>query len=203
MADWDIIRIKDDSPAPTSERWTIVYSVPTHYSPDGVFSLSMPKNVLNSVAVAFEYDFENDDDVNDMFDHLITRPMFTFPLPADPPPGDFTALMHFDNGHEAQFLNGARRAVDGTDMYTRDPAELRENVKVGIDLLKGGLGRIKPAGQVELHEAGRMVGLADMSENPKYLVMRDMVSRLRPDNIVEGLRIFRDRRRTRMARAKG
>ncbi|MFI7449533.1 hypothetical protein ACIBQX_18700 [Nonomuraea sp. NPDC049714] len=193
MSDWSIIRIKDDAAAKGSERWTIVYSVPVEYAPDGVFSFSIPKNSLNSVAAAFEYDIEDHDQADAMFDHLMTYPMLTAPVIGEPDAGGFGALMRSGSA-TARPLAGAKAAVDGTNLYARDPAELRESIMAGIGEMKAGLARLQPAEKVELHEAGRFVAMADTSENPKYLVMQDMMSRLLPGNIEKGREFHRSKR---------
>ncbi|MEV0236864.1 hypothetical protein [Nonomuraea sp. NPDC050786] len=198
MPDWEIIRIKDDPAAVDTPRWTIVYSVPTEYSPDGVFSHSTPKSILNTYAAAFEYDVEDETQVGLLFDHVMTRPMLTAQRFGPPAPDSLAKALERRDA-VADALSKAAEACKGRQVYLRDPAELRADVAAGIAHMKRGLARLKPAAQVELHEAGRFVGMADLAENPKYILMRDMVSRLRPDLIEVGRRVFREQRALRMA----
>lgn len=201
MADWEIIRIKDDPAATDVPRWTIVYRVPLEYAPDGVLSHSTPKARLNTFAVAYEYDIEDSEQVSDMFDHMLTVPMLTAPTIGQPVKGSFAARMTADDP-VGTVLAKSRTACRGQAPYLRDPAELRTEVKAGIEEMKRGLARLKPAAQVELHASGKFVEMADMSENPKYIVMRDMVSRLRPDLIAVGRKDFRQQRKLRIAKGK-
>jgi hypothetical protein len=198
-SDWEIIRIKDDPASQGNERWTIVYSVPVEYAPDGVFSFSIPKNILNSIAAAFEYDIADADDLDAAFDHLMTYPMLTAPLLREPEPDGFGALLRSD-AVALRPVASARTAVNGSDLYARHPAQLRETVRAGIGEMKAGLARLGPAGRVELHESGMFVAMADTVENPKYLVMQDMVSRLLPGNVEKGREFHRSKRAALMGR---
>jgi hypothetical protein len=200
MSDWEIIRIKDDVAASDTERWTIVYQVPVEYAPDGVFSLSIPKATLNVHAAAYEYDIDNPAQVDALFDHVMTRPMLTASVIGEPAASGMASLMR-SKSSMADVLRKTRDGFRGREVYLRDPAELRADIKAGIDAMKGGVARLKPAAQVELHRGGELVGMADMSENPKYIVMRDMVSRLQPENIAAGREFFRQQRQLLMAQA--
>ncbi|MFD1547022.1 hypothetical protein [Nonomuraea guangzhouensis] len=200
MSDWDIIRIKDDVAA---GRWTIVYNVPTEYAPDGIFSFSMPKDAFNSVAVAFEYDIENSGHVDDMFDHLMTYPMLAAPLVGEPASDGFGALMRSGDPAGSPYVDARNAVTSSADLYSRHPADLRSSIKAGISGMKAGVARLRPAPQVELHEAGRLIEVADLSDNPKYIVMQDMAARLRPENIVQGRKIFQRRRTTKMGDIRG
>lgn len=200
MSDWEIIRIKDDPAASDTERWTIVYQVPVEYAPDGVFSLSIPKATLNVHAAAYEYDIDDPDQVDALFDHVMTRPMLTASVLGEPAPSGLASLMRSKNS-TADVLRRTRDGFRGREVYLRDPAELRADIKAGIDAMKGGVARLKPAAQVELHRSGELVGMADMSENPKYIVMRDMVARLQPKDIAAGRDFFRQQRRLHTAQA--
>jgi hypothetical protein len=193
MADWDIIRIKDDPAAIDTPRWTIVYRVPVEYSPDGIFSHSTPKTVLNTYAAAYEYDVEDEEQLGLLFDHVLTRPMLTAGRVAEPASDSLAKVLERGDA-AAHAVAKAAAACRGDQVRWRDPVELRAEVAAGIAELKRGLARLKPAAQVELHKAGRLVGMADMAENPKYIVMRDMVSRLQPDNIRGGRDYFRRKR---------
>ena len=198
MTDWEIIRIKDDPVARDVERWSIVYSVPAEYSLDGGFTHSLPKNLLNTYAAAYEYDVDDEQQVSDMFDHVLTMPMLTAPMIGRPPQGSLVTRMAAADD-VGKTLAQARTSLDGRQTYLRDPEELRAEIKAGIGHMKAGAARLKPAAQVELHASGEFVGMADMSENPKYIVMRDMVSRLRPDLIEVGRKVFREQRVLRSA----
>lgn len=179
MPDWEIVRIVEDVHASDSPRWLVVYRVPTTVSPDGIYSVSMPKGLLNSFAAAYEYDIDNPREVDDLFDHVMSAPMFKL-LPASlTTEADLTPL---------------------TDSaFTHDPLDVKRAVKARIIELKAGAGRLKPADRVELDIAG-MPSAVNGSENPKYIIKRDMVAQLDKERIDRTRRAHRQERERIMRR---
>lgn len=71
MNDWKIIDVIDDLESGDGARMLIVYSVSTKYAHDGVYSASIPKDHFNMIAAAFGYDIDDEEDRQDLFDHVV------------------------------------------------------------------------------------------------------------------------------------
>lgn len=48
----------------------MVFEVPQEYAPDGIYSVSIPKGLINDWAAVFEYDMARQDHVDDLLDYL-------------------------------------------------------------------------------------------------------------------------------------
>lgn len=70
MEDWVITEIRENHDG-VEDRWLIVYSVPTKYAPNGVFSYSFPKSAFSYRAAEFGYDVDDPDDREALFQHVI------------------------------------------------------------------------------------------------------------------------------------
>ena len=195
--DWDIIRIVEDLGSPDAERWMIVYQVPTDISDDGILSVSIPKTLFNSYAAAYEYDIDDPAQLDELFDLVMTTPMLSHVKAAD---AGRSAALAGDIAATEDTLTRCRSAMHG-GMWQRSPEELRADVKAGIGMLKSGVARLKPAARVELQGRG-LPEVAPAEENPKYIVMRDMVAHIDPDLVAKRRAAYRDVRAKAMAKEK-
>lgn len=183
--EWEIIRIDEDlGGMPGHDRWLITYRVPADYSPDGTFSYSFPKDSMNKFAALYEYDVDDPDQVDDLFDMIMSRPMLKArPLnagvaaghPQRTTPRDATRI---DSLSEA--VNTARLAAHPRHALRNPPGPLREALKTGIQSMKDGEAPLIVRGKIPLRIDG-MPAESDGVENPKYIIKRDLVSRLDPE----------------------
>lgn len=177
MPDWKIIRIVEDVQARDADRWLIVYAVAPEYAPDGVFSFSVPKGILNTCAAVYEYDLDNPDEVDDLFDHVMSTPMLSLVPTASGPPR----------------RSVAPGGADRHGAFGGHPGDLRAAIKARVADFKAGAGRLTAAEVVELDIPG-MPSAADPGENPKYILKRDMLSRLDKDRVRRDMQVHRRER---------
>lgn len=73
MTEWTLVDVVDD-PAddPAEDRWLLVYQVPSEYAPDGIYSVSVPKELLGGFAAA--YGFDPVAEAEAAFDYLVHLP---------------------------------------------------------------------------------------------------------------------------------
>lgn len=71
VSDWKILDVVEDLGAGDGPRLLITYSVPTKHAPDGVYSYSFPKDSFNVYAAVYGYDVNDEQDRQDLFDHVI------------------------------------------------------------------------------------------------------------------------------------
>jgi hypothetical protein len=73
--EWKLTDLYDDVHVREHEdRWLLTYNVPSELEHDGVYSVSMPKNMINDFASTYGYDLDDEQDVKDMFEHLFNLP---------------------------------------------------------------------------------------------------------------------------------
>ncbi|GIH26079.1 hypothetical protein Aph01nite_43890 [Acrocarpospora phusangensis] len=68
---WKMLRVDEDLESEKTPRWLMVFEVPQEYAPDGVYSVSIPKGLVNDWAAVFEYDMARQDHVDDLLDYLV------------------------------------------------------------------------------------------------------------------------------------
>lgn len=196
--DWEIARIVEDLGARDAERWLIVCTVPDVVAPDGIYSTSMPKTMLNAYAAAYEYNIEDPEHMDQLFDLVLNIPMLSYaksvPVTAD-------ALLQDGAEASADALERGRAATSES-VWLRRPEVLRADVKAGIDVMKAGHARLDPAPVVDLSIRGLPAVVRQDEENPKYIVKRDMVSRIDPKVVARNLEIYRGVRARRMAQLR-
>lgn len=74
--EWNLIDLHNDVyDNLEDDRWLLIYKVPEEIIAGGDYSVSYPKNMANSFAATYEYDVDNQDDIDEMFEHLMYRPM--------------------------------------------------------------------------------------------------------------------------------
>lgn len=173
MGDWEIARIVEDLGSPDADRWLIVYNVSTDIAPDGVFSMSVPKAVLNTYAALFEYDVTDPEQVDDLFDHVMSVPMMQ------------------------DVLHREGRLAEKVNPFKVAPHAGKASVKGLVSELKAGKAQLKAGVSVRLEISG-MPEDADPSENPKYMLKRDMVGRLDLAGIEKLRQACRDERQNQM-----
>ena len=173
MDDWEITGIVEDLESPDGERWLIVYRVSTDIAPNGVFSSSIPKSLLNTYAALYEYDIDDPEQVDDLFDHVMSLSMMK-------------TVLHQEG-----------RIAEQVNPMAVKPSEGRAKVKRLVGELKAGKAQLKAAPAVALKIQG-MPAVADPSENPKYIVKRDMVARLNADAIAPLRQAYRTHRQAKL-----
>ncbi len=67
---WELTGLADDDEAHDGERWVIEYQVPSDVAPDGVYSVSMPKDYVNDVAAVYGYDVDDPGHREDLMRHV-------------------------------------------------------------------------------------------------------------------------------------
>jgi hypothetical protein len=197
MNEWEIVRIEDDPGASAADdRWLVVYSVPLEYSP-GTFSYSFPKSIMNTYAALYEYDVDDPGQVDDLFDFIMSRPMLKArPLDAGMPSGHpslLTAEAATRIDSLSPSVNAARLAAHPKHALSASPAQLRATIKDGIAAMKRGEAPLVAGREVALRISG-MPDVAGGSENPKYILKRDMVARLNKDRVAAGRNHYRQQR---------
>jgi hypothetical protein len=70
VSGWEVVNVHEDLDADDGHRWLIVYSVPVEYAPDGVYSVSLPKDIFNNWAAVYGYDVDDPQDVDALFNHV-------------------------------------------------------------------------------------------------------------------------------------
>lgn len=70
MSGWEVVSVLEDLDSEDGHRWLIVYRVPVEYAPDGVYSVSLPKDIFNGWAAIYGYDVDDPQDVEALFDHV-------------------------------------------------------------------------------------------------------------------------------------
>ena len=173
MGDWKITRIVEDLGSPDADRWLVVYQVSTDVAPDGVFSMSLPKAVLNTYAALFEYDVTDPEQLDDLFDHVMSIPMM----------------------QDTLWREG--RMAEQVKPFDVAPHAGRARLKGLIGELKAGKAQLKAAPAVALEIRG-MPDEADPAENPKYILKRDMLARIEPDAVAKMREMCRAERQTRL-----
>ncbi|HEX2014310.1 MAG TPA: hypothetical protein VLA68_03695 [Nitrososphaera sp.] len=74
--EWELVDFYDDiNEDPSNDRWLLEYNVPAEVASNGLYSVSYPKNIANSWAATYDYDITSDDDIDEMFDHIMYSPM--------------------------------------------------------------------------------------------------------------------------------
>lgn len=173
MGDWEITRIVEDLGSPDGDRWLVVYQVSTDVAPDGVFSMSMPKAVLNTYAALFEYDVTDPEHLDDLFDHVMSIPMMQ------------------------DTLHQEGRMAEHVKPFDVAPHAGRARLKGLIGELKAGKAQLKAAPGVALEIRG-MPNQADPSENPKYILKRDMLARIDAGGVAKLQEMYRTERQARL-----
>ncbi|MFC7582419.1 hypothetical protein ACFQYP_00415 [Nonomuraea antimicrobica] len=73
--DWVLVEVHDDLHVEQQDdRWLLIYEVPTTVAPDGRYSVSYPKGMVNDWAATYGYDLDDPGDVDALFDHLFHLP---------------------------------------------------------------------------------------------------------------------------------
>lgn len=73
--EYELVDLHDDVHVNEHEdRWLLTYNVPSELVEQGVYSVSMPKNMINDFASTYGYDLDDEQDVGDMFEHLFNLP---------------------------------------------------------------------------------------------------------------------------------
>jgi hypothetical protein len=186
MSDWEIIRIVEDVGAADGDRWLIVYRVAAEFSPNGEYSFSLPKGLLNTYAAAYEYDLDDSAEVDALFDHVMSVPMLKM---EDSSPG------------LARHSSGVQYGASANEVFRAHPGDLKRGVQSRIAEMKRGAAQLKVAPTVRLDIPG-MPAAADPAENPKYILKRDMVARLDRAKVAEGVQAYR-RERARFSAGQG
>lgn len=57
-----------------NDRCLLIYEVPIEHAADGIYSVSMPKNMITDFAATYGYDLDDPADVDDLWEHLIHLP---------------------------------------------------------------------------------------------------------------------------------
>jgi hypothetical protein len=184
MTTWEIVRIDEDpGPTPDEDRWLVSYRVPLDYSPDGTFSYSFPKNSMNKWATLYEYDVTDPGQTDELFDYVMSRPQLKArPLAAPPVSGHPLRVTPEEATRVAALsddVNAARLAAHPVHALTSPAGELRAAIKKGVGAMKRGEAPLIAAPSVGLSIDG-MPAIADGSENPKYILKRDLEARLDP-----------------------
>lgn len=184
MSDWEITSIQEDLGSPDAERWMVVFNVPVEYSWNGVYSYSIPKDVFNTYAAVYDYDITDPQQIEDLFDHIMSIPMLNNVIPTTSEAGaQSLAGKSADVPVSAAMLNPFEHPVD----------ELKATLKAQVAILKGGAAQLKSAAKVTLNIEG-MDEEAPAGENPKYILKRDMLARLDPNRVAAHRTAVRDER---------
>lgn len=71
MHDWKILEVREDVQSDDGERWLVIFQVPLEYSSDGIFSYSFLKSTFNFRAAEFDYDIDDEDELDELFEHVM------------------------------------------------------------------------------------------------------------------------------------
>lgn len=70
VEEWVIRSVVEDADG-TEPRWLVLFDVPTEYAPDGVYSVSMPKDIVQNYAALYGYDVDDPADMDELHDYIL------------------------------------------------------------------------------------------------------------------------------------
>lgn len=71
MDQWHVVGVHDDTDSSDGERWLITYQVPLAYAPDGFYSASIPKGLVNNWAALYDYDVDDPQELDELLDYVL------------------------------------------------------------------------------------------------------------------------------------
>jgi hypothetical protein len=159
MGPWVVRELIADAIDPN--RWLVTFNVPAEFAGGGgIYSMSIPRDLMNHWAPAYGYNISNPDDIDELFEHIIY----------------YLYLMEIDNREKNASGGAAPLAVTMSV-----PRSVREITRERIAALK----EVAPIVQNPPPPApeGASLRSASVSTNVLGDLKADMISRIDPEQV--------------------